>query len=181
MLPVPIEVVDIRPAVIRDLALRPRPEPVEEPPTAGPPTADLPSAGPAGPRPDAAFSDCQRRELVELMEALQCEVRQRALETLAPGDSVPVGQLARRMGVAQPTVSNHLNILRRMGLVRAHRVGRCIEYQAAPGLVRLEQHSGKLTHTVSRPSGATVTLGATMPINAETPKAEEATNDERSG
>ena len=66
------------------------------------------------------------------------------------------------MGVAQPTVSNHLNILRRMGLVRARRAGRCIEYQCAPGLVRLEQVNGRLTLTVSRPSGATVTLAATM-------------------
>ena len=123
----------------------------------------------------------ERRELVELMEALKCDVRQRALEALAHGDAVPVGQLARRMGVAQPTVSNHLNILRRMGLVHAHRAGRCIEYQCAPGLVRLEQQSGKLTLTVSRPSGATVTLAATLPINPQTPKAEEATNDERSG
>src|SRR5688500_2007697 len=100
------------------------------------------------------------------MEALQCDVRQRALETLSAGDRVPVGQLARRMGLAQPTVSNHLNILRRMGLVHTRRAGRCIEYQCAPGLVRLEQKSGQLTLTVSRPSGATVTLAATMPVNA---------------
>jgi hypothetical protein len=52
-------------------------------------------------------------------------------------------------------------------------------YQCAPGLVRLEQQSGKLTLTVSRPSGATVTLAATMPVNPQTPKAEESTNDER--
>jgi DNA-binding transcriptional ArsR family regulator len=116
---------------------------------------------------------------VELLEVLKCDVRQRALETLAPGDRVPVGQLARRMGVAQPTVSNHLNILRRMGLVRAYRAGRCIEYQCAPGLVRLEQLNGQLTLTVSRPSGATVTLAATITSNAQTPKAEESANDER--
>src|SRR5438045_1514983 len=86
---------------------------------------------------DAAFSDHQRRELVELLEAVICDVRQRALEALAPacgepgrtGPRVPVGELARRMGVAQPTVSNHLNILRRMGLVHTRRAGRCIEYQ----------------------------------------------------
>src|SRR5688572_13354707 len=132
----PREVVVIR--EISDLALRPR-------------------------AADAAFSDHQRRELVELMEALKCDVRQRALETLATGEAVPVGQLARRMGVAQPTVSNHLNILRRMGLLHTRRAGRCIEYQCAPGLVRLEQFNGKLTLPVSRPSGATVTLAATMP------------------
>ena len=60
-------------------------------------------------------------------------------------------------------VSNHLNILRRMGLVFTRRVGRCIEYQCTPGLVRLEQRDGRLTLTVCRPSGATVTLGASLP------------------
>ena len=72
-------------------------------------------------------------------------------------------------------------ILRRMGLVRTRRAGRCIEYQAAPGLVRLEPLNEKLTLTVSRPSAATVTPAATMPVNAQTPKPEDATNDERSG
>jgi len=78
-----------------------------------------------------------------------------------PGEAIPVGQLARRMGVAQPTVSNHLNILRRMGLVR------------------LEQVNGRLTLTVSRPSGATVTLAASLPPAA--PPEVSATDDKRSG
>ena len=68
-----------------------------------------------------------------------------------------------------------------MGLVQTRRVGRCIEYQCAPGLVRLELLNGKLTLTVSRPSGATVTLAAMMPVDVETPEAKEYTNDERSG
>src|SRR5690349_2903180 len=80
----------------------------------------------------------------------QCDIRQRALEAPAPGDPVPVGQLARRMGVAQPTVSIHLNILRRWGLLYTRRAGRNIEYQCAPGLVRLELLNGKLMLTVSR-------------------------------
>ena len=66
-----------------------------------------------------------------------------------------------------------------MGLVHARRAGRCIEYQCAPGLVRLEQLNGKLTLTVSRPSGATVTLAASLPPAA--PPEVSATDDKRSG
>jgi ArsR family transcriptional regulator, arsenate/arsenite/antimonite-responsive transcriptional repressor len=45
-------------------------------------------------------------------------------------DGVPAGDLARRAGVPHNTMSGHLNILSRAGLVRSERRSRSIIYRA---------------------------------------------------
>jgi len=64
------------------------------------------------------------------------EPRRRAiLELLAAGER-SVGDLVVRLRLEQPSVSKHLGVLRRVGLVRARRHGRQILYEANPEGIR---------------------------------------------
>ena len=45
-------------------------------------------------------------------------------------DGLPAGEVARKLDVPQNTMSAHLAILQRAGLVKAHRHGRSIVYRA---------------------------------------------------
>lgn len=45
-------------------------------------------------------------------------------------DGLPAGEIARLVGVPQNTMSSHLAILSRAGLVRAERQSRSIHYRA---------------------------------------------------
>lgn len=64
------------------------------------------------------------------------EPRRRAiLELLAAGER-SVGDLVLRLRLEQPSVSKHLGVLRRVGLVRARRHGRQILYEANPEGIR---------------------------------------------
>jgi DNA-binding transcriptional ArsR family regulator len=45
-------------------------------------------------------------------------------------DGLPAGEVARKLDVPQNTMSAHLGILQRAGLVKAHRHGRSIVYRA---------------------------------------------------
>lgn len=54
--------------------------------------------------------------------------RRRILELLA-GEDRPVGVLAAELGIAQPSVSQHLVVLRDVGLVEATRVGTSSVYR----------------------------------------------------
>ena len=53
----------------------------------------------------------------------------RLLVRVAP-EGLPAGEIARRQGVVQNTMSAHLAVLSRAGLVRATRQGRTIRYTA---------------------------------------------------
>lgn len=61
--------------------------------------------------------------------------RRKILELLASGER-SVGDLGVRLGLEQPSVSKHLGVLRRVGLVRARRHGRHILYEANPEGIR---------------------------------------------
>jgi DNA-binding transcriptional ArsR family regulator len=64
------------------------------------------------------------------------EPRRRAiLELLAAGER-SVGDLVLRLRLEQPSVSKHLGVLRRVGLVRARRHGRQVLYEANPEGIR---------------------------------------------
>jgi len=69
---------------------------------------------------------------LEGLSALSQETRLNAfrlLVRLAP-EGLPAGEIAQRLGVVQNTMSAHLAILARAGLVRADRQGRTIRYSA---------------------------------------------------
>jgi DNA-binding transcriptional ArsR family regulator len=48
----------------------------------------------------------------------------------------PVGAIVARMGLAQPSVSKHLRVLREVGLVRARRNGRQMLYRTNAEAIR---------------------------------------------
>ena len=70
------------------------------------------------------------RELAEIFRALGHEVRIRIVEELAHGDhgECDVHTLVEVLDIPQPTVSQHLSVLRRARLVKQRRVGRSVHY-----------------------------------------------------
>ena len=59
----------------------------------------------------------------DAFNAVAEETRREILSTLAGGESA-VGEIVDRLGLAQPQVSKHLGVLRRVDLVRCRTVGR---------------------------------------------------------
>lgn len=63
----------------------------------------------------------------EFLPALASETRQAILELLVSREMTVIG-LTEEMGLSQPTVSHHLAILRRAGLVKVRREGQWTFY-----------------------------------------------------
>ncbi len=53
----------------------------------------------------------------------------RLLVKTAP-DGLPAGEIGKKLGVVQNTMSAHLSVLERCGLITSRRLGRSIEYTA---------------------------------------------------
>jgi len=71
------------------------------------------------------------RDLSRFYKALGDETRLRLAELLArqePGRSLCVGRLAQELGVTPSAVSQHLRVLKDLGLVRGERRGYRIHY-----------------------------------------------------
>ena len=69
---------------------------------------------------------------IEILTALSHSTRLDAFRLLvktAPG-GLPAGEIGKRLGVVQNTMSSHLAILERAGVVSSKRHGRSIEYSA---------------------------------------------------
>ena len=67
-------------------------------------------------------------ETVTFAKALADDTRQRIME-LCCCNPMTVNELVAAMGIAQPTVSHHLAVLRKAGLVHTERRGKHIHYQ----------------------------------------------------
>jgi DNA-binding transcriptional ArsR family regulator len=71
------------------------------------------------------------QELVRFFKALGDETRLRLVALLAqqePGSAMCVGRLARELGVTASAVSQHLRVLKDLGLVRGERRGYRLHY-----------------------------------------------------
>ena len=64
----------------------------------------------------------------DLLTALADPMRQDLVQLLARAE-LNVGEIAERVTLSRPTVSHHLNILRRAGLVRVRKQGREMYYR----------------------------------------------------
>lgn len=64
------------------------------------------------------------------------EPRRREILILLAERERPVGDIVMRLRVGQPSVSKHLGVLRRVGLVRARREGRQILYRTIPRAIQ---------------------------------------------
>jgi DNA-binding transcriptional ArsR family regulator len=61
--------------------------------------------------------------------------RRAILDFLAPGER-SVGEVVGAVGLAQPSISKHLRVLREAGLVRVRRDGRKMLYRTNAGAIR---------------------------------------------
>ena len=73
----------------------------------------------------------RRSAAADVFLAIADPTRRRMLQMLR-GDERPATELARAFRISQPSVSQHLRVLRDAGLVRARRSGRQRIYQLRP-------------------------------------------------
>ncbi|AXI73657.1 ArsR/SmtB family transcription factor [Streptomyces bacillaris] len=66
----------------------------------------------------------------DFLKALASETRQRVMVQFAGGVELTVGEVAERCGLKPSTVSEHLGLLRRGGLVVSRKEGREVFYRA---------------------------------------------------
>lgn len=71
------------------------------------------------------------REAARALDALGDPTRRAVLEVLQ-GGARPVGEIARRLPVSRPAVSQHLRVLKEAGLVRDRREGNRRLYGVEP-------------------------------------------------
>ncbi|WP_436776421.1 ArsR/SmtB family transcription factor [Yinghuangia sp. YIM S09857] len=66
----------------------------------------------------------------DFLKALASETRQQVMALFAGGVELSVGDVAERAGLGQSTVSEHLSLLRRGGLLVSVREGKTVRYRA---------------------------------------------------
>lgn len=76
----------------------------------------------------------QMKELVQFYKAFGDQTRMRLIRTIASGmiGKISVNDLAEKLGVSQPTVSQHLRILRDIDLIEPNREGYHVYYRINP-------------------------------------------------
>ncbi|MDT8900301.1 ArsR/SmtB family transcription factor [Anaeroselena agilis] len=71
--------------------------------------------------------------LADTLKALGDESRLKIVKMLQEG-KLPVGEIAQRCGLSQPTVSYHLKILKQVGIAINNRDGKWIYYNLNPDI-----------------------------------------------
>ncbi|WP_308114806.1 metalloregulator ArsR/SmtB family transcription factor [Streptomyces sp. ISL-12] len=66
----------------------------------------------------------------DFLKALASETRQLVMRQFAGGRELAVGEIAERCGLKPSTASEHLNLLRRGGLVLSRKEGKQVFYRA---------------------------------------------------
>ena len=107
-------------------------------------------------RPDAAYNGgVEKVRAIEVMSALAQHTRLEVFTILARAgaEGMTSGELARHTGAAANTMSAHLAVLSRAGLVAGEKAGRTIVYRAVPDTVdELISHLASLTRQGVLPS-----------------------------
>jgi len=84
-------------------------------------------------------------EALDVLDVLGDPQRRRILVRLSAGAVCTCNDLVAATGVAQPTVSHHLKVLREAGLIVGERCGRYVNYRVVPArLRRLSESFAKL-------------------------------------
>jgi len=73
-----------------------------------------------------------KTKTIEAFKAIGDASRFKILQLLSKYETLCVSSLATRLKIAQPTVSQHLKILKNADLVRANRIGNHIHYYIKP-------------------------------------------------
>jgi len=86
----------------------------------------------------AEAMEARAAEAAQMLRLLANERRLVVLCTLIAEGEAPVGRLARRAGLSQPAMSQHLAKLREDGIVATRRAGTTIHYRIAdPRVARI--------------------------------------------
>jgi ArsR family transcriptional regulator, arsenate/arsenite/antimonite-responsive transcriptional repressor len=111
--------------------------------------------------------------MIEALAALAHDTRLKVFRLLAPlcPDGLPSGEIAARLNVPATTMSAHLAVLARAGLVRAERDSRLVRYALDPAAVRQLLHALAADCCGGRPELCGPLSAA--PTNACTPKVPE--------
>lgn len=97
-----------------------------------------------------AAPELPARPLARLFKALGDETRVRIVALLAHGE-LCVCHVEQALGIAQPTASRHLALLRAAGVVEARRVGSWVHYRLAPQADELcKRQLGELARSFAR-------------------------------
>lgn len=64
------------------------------------------------------------------------EARRRDILSFLAGEERPVGDIVTHFGIGQPSVSKHLKVLKRVGLVNSRRDGRQMLYRTNADAIR---------------------------------------------
>lgn len=111
-------------------------------------------------------------KIVQALSALAQDSRLSAYRLLvqAGGSGLAVGEISRRLKIPAPTLSSHLNVLRRAGLVRDERQGRVIRCRA--DYVQMNALLGFLTENccAGDPSACSPTRTCTTPTHKAQPR-----------
>ena len=86
----------------------------------------------------------------EMFKALSVPSRMQILTLLRSQGPLPVKTIAEELGMTSPAVSQHLKILRHVGLVRAERQGYWVPYAVDPKA--LSDCCGMLVHVCACPA-----------------------------
>jgi len=108
-----------------------------------------------------AIGPAEARDLCQFFGLLGDETRLALFLHLA-GDDVHVGALCELLGLAQPTVSHHLGLLRRGRVVHAQRRGKQVVYSL--NRKTLEEVSASLLKGF--PGGGAIRLGDVLDVKA---------------
>lgn len=95
-------------------------------------------------------------DCVEFCRALADETRQRILEILLEQEMC-VSDIVEAFPVSQPTVSHHLDVLKRLGLVTSRREGKLVYY--ATNRQRVVRCCGRLAAKFECPTGTGLEQG----------------------
>lgn len=96
---------------------------------------------------EGAIDERRANAMAPMLSALADPVRLRIISMLmdAPEGSACGCDLEEPLGLAQPTVSHHLRVLREAGLIEGERRGRWVHYRVVPA--RLAEIGEALTPT----------------------------------
>ncbi|HVE92921.1 MAG TPA: metalloregulator ArsR/SmtB family transcription factor [Actinomycetota bacterium] len=86
---------------------------------------------------DPAMGEAEAASVATQFKALSDATRVRMLNLLARNPELCVCELQAHFELAQPTISHHLGILRRAGLVTSEERGRWAFYRADPDAIRV--------------------------------------------
>ena len=97
------------------------------------PTIDEPLATCCAPIVDEPLAVPRAEQLAEWFGVLSDPTRLRLLSLIgAKGEACAACEMVEPLGVSQPTVSHHLKVLRRAGLVVSEKRGRWVYYRPVP-------------------------------------------------